>query len=56
MRAGDAPEPTKPAATGNAEADAKATADYEKALTAWKGNKKARDEAWTRWKKLLASV
>ena len=56
MRAGDAPEPTKPTATGNGEADAKATADYEKALTAWKGNKKARDEAWARWKKLLGSV
>ena len=56
MRAGDAPEPTKPTATGNKEADDKATADYEKALTAWKGNKKARDEAWVRWKKLLASV
>lgn len=56
MRAGDAPEPTKPAATGNKEADDKATADYDKALTAWKGNKKARDEAWVRWKKLLAAI
>ncbi len=56
MRAGDAPEPTKPAATGNKEADDKASADYEKALTAWKGNKKARDEAWVRWKKLLAAI
>src|SRR6185295_18736630 len=51
MRAGDAPEPTKPAATGTKETDDKATADYEKALAAWKGNKKARDEAWARWKK-----
>jgi carboxymethylenebutenolidase len=56
MRAGDAPEPTAPAATGNKETDDKATADYQKALTAWKGNKKARDEAWVRWKKLLAAV
>jgi carboxymethylenebutenolidase len=56
MRAGDAPEPTKPAATGNKEADDKAAADYEKALAAWKGNKKARDEAWVRWKKLLAAI
>ena len=56
MRAGEAPEPTKPAATGTKETDDKATADYEKALTAWKGNKKARDEAWARWKKLLAAI
>jgi carboxymethylenebutenolidase len=56
MRAGDAPEPTAPTATGNKEADDKATADYQKALTAYKGNKKARDEAWTRWKKLLAAI
>lgn len=45
MRAGDAPEPTD-----------KTAADYEKNLTAWKANKKARDDAWERWKKLLASV
>lgn len=34
MRAGDAPEPVKPQATGNKEADDKAAADYEKALAA----------------------
>ena len=56
MRAGEAPEPTAPTATGNKEADDKATADYQKALTAYKGNKKARDEAWARWKKILASI
>ena len=56
MRAGDAPEPTAPAATGNKEADDKATADYQKALTAYKGNKKARDEAWARWKKILSAI
>jgi len=56
MRAGDAPEPTAPSATGNKEADDKATADYQKALTAYKGNKKARDEAWARWKKILAAI
>src|SRR5215467_10560090 len=43
MRAGDAPEPTD-----------KTAADYEKNLTAWKANKKAHDDAWERWKKLLA--
>lgn len=56
MRAGDAPEPTAPTATGNKEADDKATADYEKNLAAYKGNKKARDEAWAKWKKLLAGI
>lgn len=56
MRAGDAPEPTAPTATGNKEADDKATADYQKALAAYKANKKARDEAWARWKKLLAAI
>jgi len=45
MRAGEAPEPTD-----------KNAADYEKNLTAWQANKKARDEAWERWKKLLASI
>ncbi|HEY2961553.1 MAG TPA: dienelactone hydrolase family protein [Pyrinomonadaceae bacterium] len=45
MRAGDAPEPAD-----------KSAADYQKQLDAWKANKKARDDAWVRWKKLLASV
>lgn len=56
MRAGDAPEPVAPQPKGDAAADAKSAEDYQKALTAWKGNKKARDEAWVRWKKLLAAV
>lgn len=56
MRAGDAPEPTAPTPKGEKEADDKAAADYQKQLTAYKGNKKARDEAWARWKKLLASL
>ncbi len=56
MRSGDAPEPVAPQATGNKEADDKAQADYQKALEAWKGNKKARDDAWARWKKILAGV
>jgi carboxymethylenebutenolidase len=45
MRAGDAPEPTDTTA-----------ADYQKQLDAWKANRTARDDAWARWKKLLASV
>ena len=56
MRAGDAPEPTAPQPSGNKETDDKATADYQKNLATWKGNKKARDDAWARWKKLLAAV
>ena len=56
MRAGDAPEPAAPVAKGEAAADEKAKADYDKALAQWKANKKARDEAWVRWKKLLAAV
>jgi carboxymethylenebutenolidase len=57
MRAGDGPEPTAPTATsGNKEADDKAKADYDKALVAYKANKKARDEAWARWKKILAAI
>src|SRR5688572_14629810 len=53
MRAGDAPEPKVPEAKGDKEADDKAAADYQKALTAYKANKKARDEAWVRWKAIL---
>jgi carboxymethylenebutenolidase len=56
MRAGDAPEPVAPVAKGDKEADDKAMADYQNALAAYKANKKARDDAWARWKKLLAAV
>ena len=56
MRAGDAPEPTAPVAKGDKEADDKATAEYQKAVTAYKANKKARDEAWARWTKILAAI
>ena len=56
MRAGDAPEPAAPQVTGNKEADDKAQADYQKALATRKGNKKARDDAWERWKKILAKA
>jgi carboxymethylenebutenolidase len=45
MRAGEAPEPAN-----------KDAADYQKQLDAWKANKKARDDAWARWKKLLAAI
>ncbi|MDQ2920955.1 MAG: dienelactone hydrolase family protein [Acidobacteriota bacterium] len=56
MRAGDAPEPKAPEAKGDKEADEKAAADYQKALTADKANKKARDEAWLRWKAILGKL
>jgi carboxymethylenebutenolidase len=56
MRAGEAPEPVAPAVKGDKEVDEKAAADYQKALTAYKANKKARNDAWERWKKLLAAL
>ena len=56
MRSGDAPEPVAPQPKGEKEADDKAAADHQKALETWKGNKKARDDAWARWKKLLAAI
>jgi carboxymethylenebutenolidase len=56
MRAGDAPEPKALEAKGDKEADDKAASDYQKALTAYKANKKARDDAWARWKTLLAAL
>jgi carboxymethylenebutenolidase len=56
MRAGEAPEPKAPATKGDKDADEKAAADYQKALTAYQGNKKAREEAWVRWKAILAKL
>jgi carboxymethylenebutenolidase len=56
MRAGDAPPPTPPVPKGDKEADDKAAADYQKALEAYKANKKARDEAWVRWRAILAKI
>jgi carboxymethylenebutenolidase len=56
MRAGDAPEATAPQPKGDKDADQKAADDYQKALTAYKANKKARDEAWARWKQLLGKI
>jgi carboxymethylenebutenolidase len=56
MRAGDAPEPKAPEPKGDKDADDKAAADYQKALTAYKANKKARDEAWVRWKAILVKL
>ncbi len=56
MRAGEAPEPKAPEAKGDKEADEKAAADYQKALTNCKANQKARNEAWVRWKEILRGI
>lgn len=51
MRAGEAPPPEKAADTDRAAAET-----YGKQLTAYKANKKARDDAWVRWKAILAKL
>ena len=56
MRAGEAPEPSAPQPKGDKDADQKAADDYQKALTAYRANKKARDEAWARWNQLLGKI
>ena len=56
MRAGEAPAPLAPATTGNVDGDKAAIDKYNKDLTAYKANKKARDDAWVRWKAILAKL
>ena len=58
MRAGEPnnPQPVAPVAKGDEAADKKAADDYQKALTAYKANGKARDDAWTRLKAILAKI
>lgn len=58
MRAGEpnAPEPKPPVAKGDEAADKKAADDYQKAVAMYKANRKARDDAWTRWKAILAKL
>lgn len=58
MRAGEpnAPEPKAPTTTGDEAADKKAREDYDKALAMYRANRKARDDAWVRWKGLLAKL
>jgi carboxymethylenebutenolidase len=58
MRAGEPnnPEPAAPVPKGDQAADKKAADDYQKALTDYKANRKARDEAWIRWKAILAKL
>jgi carboxymethylenebutenolidase len=56
MRAGDAPEPRAPESKEDKAADDKAAEDFQKASVAYKANKKARDEAWVRWKLALKQI
>lgn len=56
MRAGDAPEPVAPVAKGDVEADKKDKDAFDKAVVSYKANKKARDDAWVRWKAILAKI
>src|SRR2546423_7737402 len=58
MRAGEPnnPSPVAPAAKGDEAADKKAADDFQKAVTAYKANRKAHDDAWARWMGILAKV
>jgi carboxymethylenebutenolidase len=58
MRAGEPnnPEPKAPVPKGDEAADKKAADDYPKNVIAYKANRKARDEAWVRWKAILAKL
>lgn len=58
MRAGEpnAPERKPPVPKGDEAADKKAADDYQKALVMDKANRKARDDAWVRWKAILAKL
>lgn len=58
MRAGEpnAPQPPAPTPKGDEAADKKAADDYQKALATFKANRKARDDAWVRWKAILAKL
>jgi len=58
MRQGEpnAPEPKAPTATGDEAADKKAKEDYDKAVAIYRANRKAREDAWVRWKGILAKL
>jgi len=58
MRSGEPnnPEPVAPTPKGDEAADKKAADDYQKALTTYKANRKGRDDAWIRWKAILAKL
>src|SRR6266436_1124924 len=58
MRAGEpnAPPPTPPVTNGDPAADKKAADDYQNAQAMYAANRKARDDAWVRWKAILAKL
>jgi len=56
MRAGEAPEPAAPQPKGDAATDKTAADAYQKQIVAYKANQKARDDAWIRWKAVLAKL
>jgi len=56
MRAGEAPPPVAPTAATGSNPDQAAMEKYGKDLTAYKANKKARDDAWMRLKAILAKL
>ena len=58
MRAGEPNAPTNnpPTPKGDAEADKKAQDDYAKYLAMDRANRKARNDAWVRWKSILAKL
>jgi carboxymethylenebutenolidase len=58
MRAGEPnnPAPVAPAPKGDEAADKKAADDFQKALASYKANRKARDDAWTRLRAILAKI
>ena len=56
MRAGEAPAPKAPEARGDAEADQKARAAFEKAGPAYAANHQAREAAWQRWLEILRKI
>lgn len=58
MRTGEpnAPEPKAAATAGDEGADKKAKEDYDRALALYRANRKARDDAWVRWKAILTKL
>jgi carboxymethylenebutenolidase len=58
MRAGEPNAPTSnpPTPKGDQDADKKAQDEYAKYLAMDRANRKARNDAWTRWKAILAKI
>ena len=58
MRAGEPndPPPIAPVSKSNPTAEKKAADDYQNALAMYNANRKARDDAWVRWRAILAKL